>query len=804
MKALLRKLRAGARARPASAPLLTAPFLAATALAGGLTALLTAGWARAELTAPDPTPIVEDRTGGFLTEAHGDAARLGYWEVEGPLNPRVVRCLIEAEDRRFYRHPGVDARAVLRAAWNNLRGGERQGASTIAMQVARLQRPEARSLAGKLLEASTAFCLVRRFGREGVLRQYLKIVPQGNRIHGLAYAARRYFRKPLVDVSWGEAAVLASLPRLPGRLNLFSPWGLEAARRRAGRLLALMRERGQLTPEEHQAAGRELAAMRLPAREGRPFESTHYLLRLLEEMQKAGPVQYSRPVRASLDPGLQLFLQGLAEQAMQEQGRHGAQAMAALVADRSSGEVLGYLGSPYYYDRARAGAIDYARAPRSSGSILKPLLFAYGLDSGRFTPGSMLADLPFAVLGPRGEYRAANFDDAYLGPMLYRRALANSRNVPALRVLEGAGAEGFYSLCRRLGLARERREAAFYGYGLAIGGLYVTLEDLVAAYGALANDGRRFSLSWLQSGEQADARQGTAAAEPVLSEYAARTVTLFLSDDQARLPSFPRAGALEFPFPVAVKTGTSQGYRDAWCVAYSARYLVGVWLGNPDNRPMNRVAGIVAAGYAGRILSRLHPLQEQGIDAVPFPVPGGAEPLEVCALSGQQAGPDCPSRSVEYFQPAQAPRAACSVHRRFAVDRRDGSLASARTPARHVQVKAFTVLPPEYAQWSAQHGLGAAPQPPVTAAQSLRILYPQSGARYLLDPDTPRRFQSLPLRAEVLPPARLVLWYVDGRLAGSSPYPYVLRIPLQPGGHEVQAVVPGTESASEVVRIQVQ
>jgi hypothetical protein len=179
--------------------------------------------------------------------------------------------------------------------------------------------------------------------------------------------------------------------------------------------------------------------------------------------------------------------------------------------------------------------------------------------------------------------------------------------------------------------------------------------------------------------------------------------------------------------------------------------------------------------------------------------------VEICALSGEQAGPDCPSRSVEYFLPHQAPRATCAVHRLFAVDRRDGTLATIRTPARRVALRPFTVLPPEYAQWGAQQGIEQPPQPAGQAASPrLRILYPESGARYLLDPDTPRRFQSLPLRAEVFPSGQRVHWYVDGRLAGSSAYPYVLRIRLEPGRHEVRAVLPGTELSSEAVRFRVE
>jgi penicillin-binding protein 1C len=403
------------------------------------------------------------------------------------------------------------------------------------------------------------------------------------------------------------------------------------------------------------------------------------------------------------------------------------------------------------------------------------------------------------VLSPRGEYRAVNFDEAYLGPMLYRHALANSRNVPALRVLEGVGMEGFYSLTRRLGLSRDSKSAEYFGYGLAIGGLSITLADLVAAYGTLANDGRDFRLKWFRTDDAPD------LGAPVFSEYASREVSLFLSDDLARLPSFPRLSALEFAFPVAIKTGTSQGYRDAWTVAYTAKYVVGLWMGNPDNSPMNNVAGIISAVYVGRILNRLHPLEQEGIDAVPFQTPEGSVAVSVCTLSGEVAGSDCPSASLEYFRSADAPHAACSVHRRFAVDVRDGSIAVQSTPPSRIAVRSFTVLPAVYSLWGAQAGFAAPPEEgSVPGLTEISVSYPRNGARYLVDPDVPGRFQSLPLQADVRPRVAEIEWLVDGKSAGRAGYPYLVRLPLTRGVHRIQAVVPGSLNRSPEITVTIE
>ena len=581
---------------------------------------------------------------------------------------------------------------------------------------------------------------------------------------------------------------------------MFTYRGFQRAQERALLILGLLVRRGQIEREEYSSAVSQLESLHVPLRESRPTNCYHFVLRLLAEEKAKGLTSYSGPLRSSLDPAIQAFLQQTAENALRENQRLDAHNMAIIVADRANGEVLGYVGSGSFFDEENSGSIDYALTPRSSGSSLKPLLFAFGLDSGRFTPGSVLADLPFVALSPRGEYRAVNFDDTYMGPMLYRRALANSRNVPALRVLEGVGMKEFYDFARRMGIARDdSHDADYYGYGLAIGGLYVTLSDLVAAYGTLASDGRELTLRFYHG----EAKEG--APRQIFSPYAAREVSLFLSDDTARLPSFPRMSVLEFPFPVAIKTGTSQGFRDAWTVAYSSRYIVGLWMGNPDNQAMNHVAGMVSAIYAGRIMRFLHPLQQQGIDTVPFAAPDGTEGVRVCTISGEVAGSDCPSTVLEHFRPFDAPRSLCSVHRRYAVDTRDGTPATGVTPPSRVALRPFTVLPAVYALWGARHGYADLPvETGREATRSIAVSYPRAGAHYLIDPDMPGRFQTVPLEASVSPRVRVIEWLVDGKTFSRVGFPYAARFPLTRGTHEIQAVIPGTDERSPSVTISVE
>ncbi|MCP5054525.1 MAG: glycosyl transferase, partial [bacterium] len=272
----------------------------------------------------------------------------------------------------------------------------------------------------KFCETITARLLVSKYGRDEILRHYLRLVPQGNRIHGTAYAARRYFRKPLQDLGWAEAAILASLPKSPGRMNLFSSKGFIRARKRAEIVLTLLRQEKKINTEEYRASLRHLRKLVPPVRETRPFHSFHAIANIEKSLKQKGMDTFNRPIRTSLDLELQDYLSKVSMEAMRQFRPLGAGNISMIVIEKGTGKVRGYLGSDYYYDDQYAGAIDYARTPRSSGSTLKPFIYALGLAEGAYRPSSVLADLPFFIADPSGQYIVANYDNQFLGPMLYR------------------------------------------------------------------------------------------------------------------------------------------------------------------------------------------------------------------------------------------------------------------------------------------------------------------------------------------------------------------------------------------------
>ena len=776
-------------------------------LALGVAALLTlalfatALW-RARLVSPPPTLLLEDRHGRFLAEAAaggGERGELGYWPLSA-LPPRVVAATLALEDRRFWWHPGVDPVSVARAAAQNLGRGRRiSGASSIAMQVARLQHPEPRSYWNKAVEALTAFILTHRYGREAVLAQYLRLVPYGNRIHGIGYAARRYLDKPVEDLSWAEIAFLSALPRAPGRMNPFSAGGRKSAVARGMRILRRLRGERLLTGEEYGLARAQLAQIRIPEPGERPACAIHAILRLDRDL--SGPTArrpYSaRPiVETSLDLDLQREVARMTSEEVRRFSDLGAANAAAIVVDGKTGEIRAWAGSSDYFDSGRAGAIDYTGVARSAGSTLKPFLYALALERGVITPATMLDDLE------RGAGGITNADDLFLGPLLPRVALANSRNVPAANLLARVGLDSGYAFLRDLGLHDGGRPARQYGLGLAIGGLPVTLEKLVRAYTALSGDGRMGELCWLRG-------RGSPPGRRLLSEETARQVTLFLSDPMARLPSFPRMGASEYPFPVAVKTGTSSNYRDAWTVAYSRRALVGVWVGHPDFRPMNHLTGYrCAAALAREILAHLHEDQMGGLEDLPFPAPRGYRPERICALSGRRATSACERVFLEWFAPGQEPAEECDVHVSLAVDGRSGEPADPRTPKRFLETRTFAVLGPRYAAWAAASGLPqpapGAQLPEAARPARIRVTSPENGVRLLRDPETPAPMATLELSAVVDPPCRQLVWYIDGQPYRVADYPEPVRWPLVPGRHTFEARLPFSRVSSPPVRVNIQ
>jgi penicillin-binding protein 1C len=690
-------------------------------------------WVASTFVVPRPTAIMTDRNGVFMAQLGGGPAGYGYWPAT-PVPPRVALAILALEDKRFWDHPGIDPAAVLRAMAQDISAGRRvSGASTLAMQVARMQHPQARTWAAKASEAAAAVLMTARYGREAVLAQYLMLAPFGQNSHGIAYAAEWYFNRPVQDLSWAQIALLSAIPQSPGLYNLDHPEGLARAKARAQLALARLHSQGIIDAPDYTEALADLAGLTPRQYPQRQPEALHAIL-LAEAMAASSPPV--EQLRSTIDLGLEQMVSRIATQRLAGFQAEGARQVAVIVADRQSMGVLAFIGSGGYAARDD-GEIDYALSWRSPGSTLKPFIYAQALDRGTISPASMVLD------GADSGTGVDNADLRFLGPMLPAQALANSRNVPAAALVRADGLDASHWFLTQLGLSDSTSPAARYGLTLAIGGMPTDLTRLVAAYGALANDGAWRPLRWYE---------GQPAPPPArtVSVDTARLVTLFLADPMARLPSFGRMGSTEFPFPVAVKTGTSQGYRDAWVVEYTGQYVVGVWVGRPDDQPMDELGGAASAALIGQdILLKLYSTETDGQNDGSFAAPQGTQPQEVCAAT--QANGHCAQQMVVYLPSGAA-------------------------------------LPP----------------PPAPPAVRFRITAPLDHSTYILNPDTPPGLAVLALRIAPVNGAAQVEWYVDGQAYQMAKTSDTVEWPVTPGRHVFEAGSPfsGARSTPVVVAVQ--
>jgi penicillin-binding protein 1C len=685
------------------------------------------------------------------------------------MDPDVIAAFLAVEDQRFYGHPGVDARAVARALRSNLRAGRVvSGGSTITMQLARALHPTARSWSGKLRQALWALRLERHLSKQAILEQYLNRVPLGQGAVGVEAAAALYFGASASDLSLGQAALLAGLARAPSSDNpLVSP--RRAERRRAfalGRLVV----RGYATPP---TIGRAAGEPLLGRDRSRPFLAPHFTTRVVQWAEREGSIAVGT-WRTSLDLSLQSDLEAEVRHTVETLADQGVGQAAAVVLDNASGEILAWVGSPDFWGDT-TGQVDMVVSPRQPGSALKPLLYALAFDRG-YTPASLLADVAHLYQTSTGPYSPRNYDRRFHGPVLAREALASSFNLPAVELASRLGVGSLLHVLHEAGFASLGRSAEFYGLGLALGNGDVTLLELANAYRGLANGGVWRPYRW----RVAAASEGASPGERFVTARSAALVLDILADPVARIPGFGLDSPLDFPFPVAAKTGTSRHFTDNWAVATTGRFTVAVWAGNFNGRPMNGVSGVSGAGP---LLHRavLATARRYPPGSLTTPRMAGAVPVRICRLSGLRATASCPG-AVEWFAPGSEPIKDCDWHRD------DGTIA----------------LPSQFAEWAERSGALALdtgpPRHPAGSASAeavgFRILSPQDGDVYRIPPGVERRFATVALRSAAVPAGSRVHWFVDDR-------PYAgRRWPLAPGTHRIRALSTSGQAAEAVVRVE--
>ncbi|WP_027230168.1 penicillin-binding protein 1C [Phyllobacterium sp. UNC302MFCol5.2] len=564
-----------------------------------LAATLAFGLAAADRAYPPPLQKARDVSPEVL-DVDGQLLRAfatpgGHWRLgtkAADVDPQFVRMLIAYEDQRFWQHRGIDPIALARAAVQLVANGRIvSGASTLSMQVARLIEPrEGRSLTAKVQQLVRALQIERRLSKAEILDLYLTLAPYGGNLEGVRAASLAYFGKEPRRLTVAQAALLVALPQLPERRRPDRNLALaEAARSRVLHRMAVEKVVGDGEADRAELASIPAQRLQLPA----------YAAHLAEAARRKEPdtLRHITTLRRPVQQGLEGVAKDFA-------ARFGAKVSVAMVmADVRTGEIVGEVGSANYFDASRSGWIDMTRINRSPGSTLKPFIYGLAFEDGLVSQETIIEDRPADFFG----YRPRNFDMSYQGDVSIRQALQLSLNVPAVRLLDAVGPARLMMRFRRSEIRPVLPPNEAPGLAIGLGGVGITLKDLVQLYAGLANRGRPVRLG---DGIQDKPRQ--IMAEPLLEPVAAWNVADVLSGVMPPLGAGQRG--------IAYKTGTSYGYRDAWSVGFDGNYVLGVWVGRPDN---GAVPGLTGFGSAAPIL--FEGFAKSGVAITPLPpAPAGA------------------------------------------------------------------------------------------------------------------------------------------------------------------------------------
>ncbi len=708
-----------------------------------------------------PSTKIFDRHGALLYEITDPHQGLHTPLALDDIPQNCIEATIATEDASFYRNPGVDAWAIIRALYINLKGGEvLSGGSTITQQLARnlLLSPQERtevSLTRKLREAILAWRLARTYGKDEILTLYLNETYYGNLAYGIEAASRTYFGKHAAELDLAECALLAGLPQSPANYNPLEH--LATAKARQAIVLDLMVKQGYATAGEAESARREKLGF---ASVSFPIQAPHFVMYVRGELERRYGLEaiyrQGLQVYTTLDLNMQNTAQRLVRYRLEELAKHkdglpprNVRNAAVVILDPHTGEVLTMLGSPNYFDPRIDGAVNATTATRQPGSSVKPITYAAAFDpqiAAKFgylplTPASMMVDARTAFVTKEGQpYAPENYDRTWRGPVLMRPSLASSYNLIAVKVLDYVGLDAMTDLARSMGITTfDNKE---FGLALTLGGGEVRLLELTAAYGAFANGGRRVepvTISRITDAAGSVIYESPRNLNPgpqIMDERAAYLITNILSDDYARRSTFGMGSPLNLTRPAAAKTGTTQDWRDNWTVGYTPELVTGVWVGNADNEPMRHVSGVTGAAPIWRdVMAEILKARPAKI----FPVPEGLVEKTVCAANGllpvqgsefsvqrfrhpqsptlspelstlnSQLMTPCPHTIAEIFIEGTEPTQLDDWHRAVALDRRNGLLAGPDCPLDFVTFQTYTFYPAEAQAWARKQGV---PQPP--------------------------------------------------------------------------------------------
>lgn len=729
----------------------------------------------------DPFSTVVESSDGRLLGARIAADQQWRFPATDCVSEKYEKCLLLFEDRYFYFHPGINLVALARALVQNIKAGKIvSGGSTLTMQVSRMARKNReRTLSNKIIEMIWALNLELRFSKKEILNLYASHAPFGGNVVGIDAAAWRWFARPSTQLSWAESATLAVLPNAPA---LIYPGNLdERLKQKRDFVLKKLLKTGTIDSLTYQLS----VAEPLPDKVN-PLPMSAYHL-----VEKAAKENKGQRVHSTID----FDLQNAVVESMNSH-RKGLAAnhiynIAVVVSEVATREVKAYVGNVFDgKDTEHGNSVDVIQSPRSSGSILKPLLYCKMIDNGQLTPDMLVADIPTRF----GGFTPMNFDQEFNGAVPADEALARSLNIPAVRMLQNYGVSPFYSFLKKTGMETLSHPPDYYGLSLILGGAEVTLWNLAGMYTSLVSVLRNYDehdgfyeaqpfrpLSWVQQ-KNISKKDNEQAVQPMIRAAAVyETLRVLL---RVRRPE-SEAGWQTFASArnIAWKTGTSFGFRDAWAVGMTRDYVVSVWVGNADGEGRPGLTGVTSAA----------PLLFDIFDLLPasgwFHQPADEmKELELCAQSGYRPGVHCDSIK-KVWLPAGSAIGLCPFHQKIHLNEKGTRRVNATCyPVTKMTHKNWFVLPPamEY-YYKPRNPAYATPPPLLTGCsdemENMEFIYPREWNNLFLPTDLDGTPGQLIFELVHRQRGAKVFWQIDNQYLGETTGIHQMAVHPEPGWH---------------------
>ncbi len=732
----------------------------------------------------DPTStVVFDRDEVLLGARIADDGQWRFPEADS-VPQKFEACILAFEDRHFYKHPGVNPLAIFRALLQNLRAGEIvSGASTLTMQTIRLSRQgKSRTLLEKMLEIILALRLECGFTKQEILKLYASHAPFGGNVVGLDAAAWRYYGRSAHNLSWAESATLAVLPNAPALIH--PGRNRDALMLKRNRLLDYLAARGSIDSLTLLLAKKEdLPEKPAPLPENAP----HLLDRLDKEY-------HGQVIKTTINSNLQERCNEILNRHVALLKSNQIHNAALLILDNRSGTVLAYVGNAAESAKGDHGnQVDVIMRARSSGSVLKPLLYAAMLDAGELLPTSLVADIPTTI----HQYSPTNFDASYDGAVPADEALIRSLNIPAVRLLQQFGLEQFYEILQQCGFTSLTFDAQHYGLSLILGGAEVKLWDLCKVYRGMADVLNNYPLT------TKSAHQGTFAEPQIRKSDSLEKIgdadvfsagAIYKTFEAMKKVGRPEAEAGWESFlsskSIAWKTGTSFGYRDAWAVGVSPNYTVGVWVGNADGEGRPGLTGLNCAA----------PLMFEAFDLLPssawFEIPqDDLITMPVCSKSGMRPGPFCEKTEPILTLPAGLKTPTCPWHELIHLDESGQFRVHAQCyPQGKIKQKSWFTLPPAMAWYYKAQNPFYQNKPPwktgcnPAGEKPMQLIWPDRPSKIYLPKQADGTVGKLVFEAAHQNLAATIFWYVDEEWVGETIHEHKLSLQAAFGKHRLMLV----------------